>query len=129
MNGYKKLTSHPNYSVSRGGRVINNRNNRILKPNTKSGYEVVHLDGKNVGVHRLVAEAWLNNGKPLTSDLHVHHNNNIKTDNRISNLRIVSRKRHQQLHQIQHEYLTWVVTTKRYKEFEETRLAELETQG
>lgn len=126
MQGYKQIKSHPNYCVSRGGRVRNNRNGHELKPNTKSGYAVVHIDGKNIGVHRLVAETWLNNGKPLTSNLHVHHVNGIKTDNRVMNLRIVTPKKHRQLHQIQREFMTWAVTTKRFKKFEEVRLAELE---
>jgi hypothetical protein len=55
---------------------------------TKAGYRYVHTCGKIYPAHRL---AWLLVYKEyVTSD--IDHINRIKTDNRISNLRVVSRQ-------------------------------------
>lgn len=90
------------YQVSNLGRVkslgngkSNNKNwckERILKGmSDKDGYLYVNLckDGKRktCKVHRLVAEAFLDNSQNLPV---INHKNEIKTDNRASNLEFCS---------------------------------------
>lgn len=80
--GYEGL-----YEVSSDGKVKNSTNGKILSPGISQGYEYVALykSGvrKNKQVNRLVAEAFIENpeGHPL-----VHHKDEIKTNNTVSNL-------------------------------------------
>lgn len=91
--GYEGL-----YQVSNWGRVRslarNGTKGKILKPRLRSdGYLQVSLckDGKqlNKKVHRLVAEAFLDNPNNLPE---VNHLSEDKTDNRVQNLCWVSSK-------------------------------------
>lgn len=76
------------YAVSNLGRVKNIKTDRILKQaQNKYGYLRVGLwygPPKYPFVHRLVAQAFLENPDKLPD---VDHINNIKTDNRVENLR------------------------------------------
>lgn len=78
------------YSVSNLGRVRNDTLETFLRPRPHSkGYLTVHMGkGKQALIHRLVALAFLPNpeGHP-----DVDHKNRDKTDNRVENLRWVSR--------------------------------------
>lgn len=91
MKKWKNVTI-PNYEelymVSTDGEVYSVRNEKTLKPKlSKAGYLRVGLANhgkiKMVGVHRLVALAFIENqeNKPT-----VNHINEIKTDNRVENL-------------------------------------------
>lgn len=69
------------------GKNCNTKDNgaKMLKPILKSnGYYVVSISQRQVHVHRLVAEAFIDNpdNKPC-----IDHINTITTDNRVSNLR------------------------------------------
>lgn len=82
------------YKVSDQGRVYSKYSKRFLKPKTdKSGYKIVALSKAqkvtHIGVHRLVAFAFIDNpqNKPC-----VNHKNEIKDDNRASNIEWVTVK-------------------------------------
>lgn len=62
----------------------------LLSPKTR--YHVTRKNGKNIGMHRDVMEKHL--GHKLRPDEHVHHINEIKTDNRIENLEVKSARDH-----------------------------------
>ena len=92
MEIFKNITDYDKYAVSNIGRVINNITGKILKPMMiKGGYFIVtlckHGKPKQFLVHRLVALTFLDN---LENKLFVDHINNIQTDNRLENLRMVT---------------------------------------
>ena len=93
------------YSISNMGRIkglnrqVNNNGGikyikeRISKITIKpNGYASIHLNSyryfKNKYIHRLVAEAFIENDNSL---LEINHKNEIKTDNRVSNLEYCTR--------------------------------------
>jgi hypothetical protein len=59
-------------------------------------YPRVTSDGETVLEHRIVMESYL--GRKLHPNEEVHHINGIKTDNRIENLEITSKKPHASFH-------------------------------
>ena len=87
IKGYEGL-----YAVTRDGQVYSYRRKIYLKPNkTKCGYSQVMLcvDGNKEAlyIHRLVAEAFIENPKGLDTVNHINHN---KEDNRVENLEWMS---------------------------------------
>ena len=91
---YYKISDWEDYYISKCGKVLSTKGKkpRILKPGTdKKGYKNVDLrsNGKRntLKIHRLVAKAFLQN---YTEDLHVDHKNNVKTNNNLTNLRMVT---------------------------------------
>ena len=94
---FKPIPEYPNYEVSNLGRVKSLRfgKERILKPSSSTGYLIVTLCNeikrKSFLVHQLIAMTFLNhipNGHKLVID----HVDNDKTNNHLSNLRIVTNR-------------------------------------
>lgn len=87
---WRKISRNPNYSVSENGVVKNNNSNKIKKPhiNKKSGYYIVDLWKNNkaekVPIHRLVAEAFIQNPENKPTVDHIDGN---RLNNNVSNLR------------------------------------------
>lgn len=75
------------YLVFTDGRVYSFKSHRYLKPSLNaSGYLKLKINGKNIPLHRIVAETFL--GK---SDLTVDHLDMNKMNNNLSNLEYVTR--------------------------------------
>lgn len=62
----------------------------------RNGYVRVMVDGKLVGEHRVIMEAYL--GQPLKGNEVVHHINEVKDDNRIENLEVQTWSQHATTH-------------------------------
>ena len=91
---WKIVKSNTNYEISDKGDVKSLRKNKILTPKKNhDGYLRIQLwdHGKCrfVSIHRLVAEAFLENPNNLPF---VNHKNGIKNDNRVENLEWVTQK-------------------------------------
>jgi len=94
---FRNIVGFDEYQVSNLGRIksFKNGNERILKQYIhKSGYCIVGLtaNGKEFKkrIHILVAEAFLNHDTDNKFSMIVDHINNVKTDNRTSNLQVVT---------------------------------------
>ena len=92
IKGYEGL-----YQVSNYGRVKNVKTNYIFIPQKRGNYLKVTLNKKQLSIHRLVAETFLDKNKfkcmpdenKKTIDLNklvINHKNENKYDNRLSNL-------------------------------------------
>lgn len=83
---WKTIQSEPNYEVSTDG-LVRNKETKHIKSQRYSGkgYARVTLypSGVTYSIHRLVAEAFLENDKNYPS---VNHKNGDKKDNRVENL-------------------------------------------
>lgn len=90
---WKKINGY-NYLISDTGLVWSNKTERVLKAgNDKQGYEYVILRqngvSKRMSIHRLVVSTFVSE---ISFGFVVDHINSIKTDNRLENLRILSRQ-------------------------------------
>lgn len=99
---WKPIEGFPRYEISNKGRVksfTNPKKPKILRPHQlKNGYLLVHLAkgeerGSNetecVRIHKLVADAFIPNPQ---NKCHVQHTNQDRTDNRVENLKWVTRE-------------------------------------
>lgn len=98
MEIWKNIEGYPNYQVSNMGRVKSLNYNltgkeKILKSGKDRGYLKVTLwkegKGKNYSIHRLVAQAFLDNHNNLPE---VNHKDEDKSNNCVNNLEWCDRK-------------------------------------
>lgn len=91
-----KFRNYDNYDVYPDGRIYSYKKKRFLKPATnKDGYQQVGLydnEGKKkmYFVHRIVYEAVT--GEPIPKCYEINHISEVKTENMISNLELMSHK-------------------------------------
>lgn len=96
---WKDIPSCEGFQASNLGNIRRLESDGTYKPktisrNNKSGYLYVHVgytakDYRNRYVHRMVVEAFLG---PIDPNKEVDNINTIKSDNRLINLRVVTRK-------------------------------------
>ena len=66
---------------------------KLIPAGTGEGYTCVGVRGRNVGLHRIVAEVFINGGRPIPEHLVVDHVlavNGSHWQDRLENLRIVT---------------------------------------
>lgn len=87
--------SKKEYYVGKSGKLysVNKETHKIGRPKTykNRNYETVHVRStqKTIGVHRIVAKAFIKNKNPEDCK-YIDHINGIKNDNRVENLRWVN---------------------------------------
>lgn len=84
---WKEINGFPNYRISNLGNVYNINSNEYIKPFNNNGYKRVNLyynrKQKSIYVHRLVAEAFLDN---FNNCRVINHKDEDKTNNSVENL-------------------------------------------
>ena len=95
---WKRIEGYSNYFINKNGKIKNIKSGKILNGCKNSdGYIRVNLSknrkGKTYSIHRLVAIAFIENpeNKPM-----IDHINTIRNDNRLENLRWVTRSENMQ---------------------------------
>ena len=99
---WRPIEGFPRYQISNYGRIrsyTNPKKPKILRPHQlKNGYLMVHLakgeewgsnESECVRIHKLVADAFIPNPQ---NKCHVRHINQDRTDNRVENLKWVTRE-------------------------------------
>lgn len=89
---WRSIKEFDNYLVSNKGRIMNGKTGKILKPaDNGHGYEIVDLyqngKRKKLRVHRLVAQAFIDNPNNLETINHIDEN---KHNNCVENLEWMS---------------------------------------
>lgn len=105
-----KVDSDYEISVNHYPWIIRKKSNKHVLKGTinNDGYHQLTLNGKTYYVHRIVAEQWIENDDP-EHKTQVDHINHVRDDNRINNLRWVTRsdnqKNQSKRNSIVYEYL------------------------
>ena len=90
---WKPWPTNPKYQISSHGRV-KGQNGRIMKTKKHIGYVWVNLavkpgESRTFSIHRLVAQTFL---PDFDESLTVDHINGKREDNRVENLRMITRE-------------------------------------
>lgn len=82
--------------VSDDGKVFHN--GYELKQSKRGEYYSVNIQGHRYSIHRLVASCFIKPIKFSDKNIHVHHKDGNKDNNKVENLEILAMKEHQTLH-------------------------------
>ena len=80
-----------------------NGNWKLVTPGTSNGYTVLGIEGKLPLLHRIIAEVFLNAGKPLAPQQEVDHREHADGSHyqdRLENLRICNRSENNRNHRL-----------------------------
>ena len=92
----KPIPNWPEYEITPTGEIWSVRCERWLKPSMAAGYKhiVLYRGKKEIGksVHCLILETYVG---PCPAGMEACHNNGVKTDNRLDNLRWDTRSNNQ----------------------------------
>lgn len=90
-DNWRQLENFPEFYICRDGRVVNSKTRNILVPSNRNGYLRVNLyhEGHNtkLSLHRLLYSAFIG---PVPDDMVIDHIDGNKSNNDLSNLRLVS---------------------------------------
>lgn len=91
LNEFKPIQNHPNFLISRDGRIYNSVRKKFLKPGSHGGsYMGVILDKKKYSIHRLIALNFIGKPENYKDNWVVNHKDGNKLNNCINNLEWVS---------------------------------------
>ena len=106
---WKKIKDFEDYEVSDKGEIRNSEGLILSHRLSRDGYLRVNLKSKGkyktVEIHRVVAQAFLG----AIYKKQVHHKNGDRTDNNVTNLKIVTKKEHRLLHrEMEEAYMYYI---------------------
>lgn len=95
-NQYRQYRDTP-YYVNKSGDVYNINTYKFVEGSPKrKGHLYIQMgrDGKAVAKHKMVADCWIGD----TEGMEVHHKDHNPTNNKVSNLEILTSEEHQRKH-------------------------------
>lgn len=98
---WRIIADWPKYEVSNYGNIRNSITMIVLKPWLSMGYRTVDLchngTSKSIRIYNMVAAAFLG---PRSKDCDIHHINNIRSDDKVSNLSYILSRKHIRHHRL-----------------------------
>ena len=82
-----KLSFNENYAINIDGEVANLKTGLIVKGSERNGYLRISIRNKQYSIHRLVWETF---NKPIPEGYYIDHIDGNKSNNALSNLRLVT---------------------------------------